>query len=291
MDLHKTKLFADSWNIAYRKKSSDIIHDKDSKFTVIENAPHSWAADPFIIEEKGRTYIFAELYGIVKGRGVIGYYELGTDSSKWKPVIIESWHLSYPHIYRDNKEIYIIPEANESETLYCYHAIKFPDRWEKLGLIRKNVRYVDTSLFTWNEKKMALTYKIADNDHYKLMLLDIAEPKNDKEIEISDIELRRPGGQMNSENQIRVAQNCLHGYGEGLIFYKYSISDDGRYSESEIERLSPYQLCYSKKMYLCGLHTYNTSEHYEVIDVKTREFNFVGFCERIKGKLKRELKK
>lgn len=205
MDLHKTKLFAESWNVAYRKKNSDIIHDKESPFTVIENAPHCWAADPFIIEEQGKTYIFAELYGMVKGRGVIGYYELNAPNSEWKPVIIEPWHLSYPHIFRENNEIYMIPEANESETLYCYRAVNFPDQWEKLEPIRRNVRYVDTSLFTWNGKKMALSYQVADIDHYKLMLLDMEEPQNDREIDITDIALRRPGGRMNSESRTRVA--------------------------------------------------------------------------------------
>ena len=173
MNLHKTKMFADSWNVAYRIKNSDIIHDKESPFIVVENAPHCWAADPFIIERCGKTYIFAELYGIVKGRGVIGYYELTPEESKWKPVIIEPWHLSYPYIYCENNDIYMIPEANESKTLYCYRAIKFPDQWERLAPIRENVRYVDTSLFKWNGKEMALTYQIIDKDHYKLLLLDL----------------------------------------------------------------------------------------------------------------------
>ena len=291
MDIHKTKLFTDSWNVAFRRKKSNLLEDKASPFTIIENLPHCWAADPFIIEDSGRTYVFAELYGVMKGRGVIGYCELDSEILGWKPVIIEPWHLSYPHLFRKNGKIYMMPEANESGTLYCYQATNFPDQWERLEPMRKNVRYADTTLFRWHEKLMALAYDVADNDHYRLVLLDIDEPCNDMEIDIPDIAFRRPGGEMNSEKQIRVAQNCLHEYGEGIIFFKYDISDEGKYRELEIERLSPDQLTYSKKMYLCGLHTYNSSEHYEVIDIKTRRFGFSDLLLRLNGKLKRCIKK
>ena len=185
----------------------------------------------------------------------------------------------------------MLPEANESGMLYCYRAVKFPDQWERLEPIRKEVRYVDTSVFCWKDKKMALTYQILDNENYKLVLLDIDEPKNDKEINVSDIAFRRPGGRMDSEKRVRVAQNCLNGYGEGLVFYRYNLADDGEYTEREIARISPEQLNYSRKMYLCGLHTYNSNEKYEVIDIKTRRFNVSVFCIRAKNRLKRMIKR
>lgn len=285
--LYSSKLFAESWYIAYRRKTSNIINDKSSAFTVIKNAPNCWAADPFVIEVEGKAYIFAELYEFSRGRGAIGYYALDNQEKGWKTVIIEPYHLSYPHIFQKGNNIYLMPESNESYTLYCYRATCFPDKWEKLQPIRTNVRYTDTSLFEWKEKKFALTYSIKENGENELVLLDFQNRDKDRVIELSNVELRRPGGKIYSDKQIRVAQNCQHGYGKGLIFYHYDIDQYGKYTEEEIERLIPEQMILSKNLYLDGMHTYNVSEHYEVIDIKTRAFSLLQFILRVKGKLNR----
>ena len=288
---NSSKLFIDSWIIAYRRKHSNIISDKTSPFTVIENIANCWAADPFLIEVEGKSYVFAELYDYTRGKGVIGYYELDNSEKKWKIAINEPYHLSYPHIYQKGNDIYLMPEAIASQTLYCYRAISFPDKWEKLEPIRKNVRYADTTIFEWNNKELALAYRILENEHYDLILLDLDDQTRDKVIELTDIDLRRPGGEINSEKRVRVAQNCRDGYGKGLIFYRYNIDEDGMYTEEEIGRLFPEQLTLSQNVYLEGLHTYNMSEHYEVIDIKTRTFNPVQFTLRVKDKLKRMVAK
>lgn len=289
MNIHQSKLFNDSWNVAFRRKTKGILRDLKTPFIVINNPPHCWAADPFVIEDKGTTYIFAELYDSRRGRGVIGYCELLENDTwtEWRPVIIEPYHLSYPHVYRENNEIYMIPEANQSRTLYCYKAVEFPEKWEKLSPIRENVRYADTSLFQWKEHSFALTYDVENIEDYKLILLDLEHPEYDRVINLSDADYRRPAGRMDSEHSIRVAQNCRNGYGEGLIFYRYGISDENQYSEKQVAELTPNQINLSEKKYLCGMHTYNTSEHYEVIDIKTREFSL----ESLFGKVKRTIKR
>lgn len=48
------------------------------------------------------------------------------------------------------------------------------------------------------------------------------------------------------------------------------------------------QLNFSKKIYLDGMHTYNASEEYEVIDIKTRRFNILNFMFRLLGKVRRK---
>lgn len=293
--LYKTiinsKLYTDSWYIAYRRKSSNIIKDKSSKFNVIENASKCWAADPFVVEVEGKIFIFAELYDYTRGRGVIGYYELDNLEKKWRIAINEPYHLSYPHIYQKGNDIYLMPEAIASQSLYCYRAISFPDKWEKLEPIRKNVRYADTSIFEWKDKELALTYRMLENGQYDLVLLDLQDQTKDKVIELTDIDLRRPGGKICSKECIRVAQNCREGYGKGLIFYHYNIDQYGNYTEKEIERLSPEQMTLSKNLYLDGMHTYNVSEHYEVIDIKTRTIGLLQLALRVKGKIKRTIMK
>ena len=284
MNIHKSKIFSSGWNVAYRPKTG-ILNDRNTPFEVLKNTYRSWAADPFLIEHNGEVYIFVELYDYIDGRGSIGYHRVGDKNGRWVPVISESYHLSYPQIFRKDGQIYIMPEANASKTLYCYRAVEFPNRWEKLDPIRSGVRYADTSLFQWNGRELALTYQIGNED-YKLKLLDLDNPEKDRAIDISNIELRRPAGAMDNNNHIRPAQNCREDYGKGLIFYQYSLDSNMNYQEVRVAELGPEQLRLSRRLYLDGLHTYNMSENYEVIDIKTRFFNIISIVMRLKWKIR-----
>ena len=47
--LEKSKLFAESWNVAWRKKApGEILDDLNTEFKVIKNGFRYWAADPFV---------------------------------------------------------------------------------------------------------------------------------------------------------------------------------------------------------------------------------------------------
>ena len=60
--LKETSLYAESWNVAWRKQGvGSILKDKKTEFTVIKNSFRYWAADPFLFEYEGKKYIFAEL--------------------------------------------------------------------------------------------------------------------------------------------------------------------------------------------------------------------------------------
>ena len=287
--LEKSRLFAESWNVAWRrKKTGTIIEDTNTEFTVIKNSFRYWAADPFLFEYNHEVYIFAELYDYIRCRGILGYYKLnGENSGKWIPIITEDYHISYPNIYRYGKDIFIIPEANASGQLYLYKAIKFPNKWEKSHVLRTDVAYADTTPFVWAGGKKALTYRVTDPYHPELYYLDLENPAGDKRLELPCPERRRPAGQVfrYQGKMIRPAQDCTEDYGKGLIFYEYTIDSHGEYFEIERLSLTPHQLTFSHRLYLDGMHTYNCSEHYEVIDVKTRRFNPLNLIFRFLSKL------
>lgn len=287
--LKESKIFAESWNVAWReKKTGSIFEDIKTEFVVIKNKFRYWAADPFVFEYENDVYIFAELYDYVTRKGIIGYYKLtGNKKGKWIPIIKEKYHLSYPNIFMINKEIFIMPESNSCGELYLYRAISFPNKWEKFYVIRSNVNYADTTQFKWRGKQMALTYDVKDSYHPKLFLLDIEDAINDKEIISLDIKRKRPAGNVFcfDKRNIRPAQNCVNDYGKGLIFYEYGINSDNEYYENEILELKPSQLSFTSTIFLDGMHTYNSSEKIEVIDIKTRRFNIINFVFRFLGKI------
>ena len=70
----RTALFAESWNVAWRKINREgILTDKITPFAIIKNSFRYWAADPFLFEHENQVYIFVELYDYIKCRGCLGY--------------------------------------------------------------------------------------------------------------------------------------------------------------------------------------------------------------------------
>lgn len=283
-----SKIFSESWNVAWRKKApGSILSDLETPFTLVKNSKRYWAADPFLFEHKGQTYIFAELYDYIRCRGVIGYCTIDSKGkTKWKPVIIENYHLSFPNIFCDDKDIYIMPESNESDSLYLYKAIDFPDKWEKERVLRENIKVVDTTILINDNTPYALTYQIDIEPQAELRVLDLKHPGKDYNPKLEHQELRRPAGKVLENLKIRAAQNCAEGYGKGLVFYQYHFVNQ-EYSEKELKKLYPEEIELSEAIYLDGMHTYNFSEHYEVIDIKTRRLNLLNLFMRVFCKLKR----
>lgn len=287
--LEQTKLFAESWNVAWRKKDpGTILTDDITPFNVVKNSFRYWAADPFIFEYNEEIFIFSELYDYIQRRGILGYYKISDkQNGKWIPIIEESYHMSYPCIIQSGEDIYIMPETNAGNVLCLYRAVEFPDKWEKFKILRNQVKYADTTPLIWNGKNMALSYQVDDPYHPKLFMVNFDQRGGDYPLNLSNVERRRSAGNVFrvGNKWIRSAQNCVEDYGKGLIFYEYEIDSDGNYDEKELIELFPEQLRFSKPLYLDGMHTYNCSEHYEVIDIKTRRFNLLNLFFRFIGKI------
>lgn len=104
----RTALFAESWNVAWRKINREsILTDKITPFAIIKNSFRYWAADPFLFEYENQFYIFAELYDYIKCRGCLGYCKWdGIKFSGWKKIITEAHHLSYPFILKARTSVH-----------------------------------------------------------------------------------------------------------------------------------------------------------------------------------------
>lgn len=115
--LERTPLFAESWNIAWRNRPvASLLEDRGTPFIILKNSFRYWAADPFIFNYNGELYIFAELYDYITRKGVIGYCKWnGVRFGRWKKVIEEDYHLSYPYIFeRDGNATTIVNVATHA---------------------------------------------------------------------------------------------------------------------------------------------------------------------------------
>lgn len=285
------------WHAAYRKTPcGSVLTDHDTPFTVIPNTRTMCAMDPFVFEHGGQTYVFAEVYSLFRQRGAIGYCRMDGDRfTKWKTVIVEPYHLSYPYLIERGGEVYMIPESYQSGEVYVYRAVEFPETWEKIHVMKDGVKYVDTSFLCEGDDTYAFTYDIEADPHRLLLYRlqnGIMSEEACKEISRDDA-VARPGGYpfRKDGKWIRVSQDCDGSYGKAVVFSEIAESFWESYSETPVDRfgIDDVKLTKPLRYAIEGLHTYTATPSMEVIDLKGRRVSLVDIVVRIGLKIKNKL--
>ena len=122
------------WRVGYRFIDGPGVAETGalgSGWSVLPDDGSHFYADPFPFEHNGRQYIFVEDYPHATGKAVISVSTIGTDgvASLPAPVLEEGHHLSYPQVFRQGGDIWMLPEGSQSGKLTLYRAERFPDRW------------------------------------------------------------------------------------------------------------------------------------------------------------------
>ena len=288
-----SKLCEVGWNIAVRQGYPGmILEDQSQPFVLIPNSWRSWEADPFPIEYHGTVYIFAEVFDYLKRRGRIGYTKLVNGKwQPWKIVIDEPFHMSYPNVFEYNGEIYMIPETSADRTLRLYKAANFPDRWELAKIIDPNIALVDTTLTFGDSGICAITTEISNYPVQEDLILTLDADWNilsKTVVREAHPEFSRCAGNVISQanRRVRVSQNCEGHYGKGLIF---SELDERNLSDglgNVVLQLTPKDVAVNKEKNWTGIHTYNHTQHYEVVDFERNHCTLPSFIGRLWYKIK-----
>lgn len=286
----KFKLRKGHWKVAYRV-------DGKGNWKLVDSPKDGWAADPFLFEHNGETYLFAEIWSYRLGRGYLGCCRWnGNGFGEWKPVIQEPYHLSYPNVFEWNGKIYMLPEQYQSGDLGLYECQEFPYKWKKLKPFASDGEYVDSTILFKDGDAWLFTLRMNPKKHsegelLRARVISPAEIGESEVIERNAGKFHRPGGHFFEEDGkiIRVAQNCENGYGSGLIFYEVLKCEDDGYQENEKKRLFPddYMIEDYEINKCTGVHTYNIFGNLEVVDMKKMEVSIDELMFRIKRKLKR----
>jgi hypothetical protein len=150
---------------------------------------------------------------------------------------------------------------------------------------------VDTTLIRWNDELYAMTTDISDHSQHRDLLLQLDRNWNilsTKEIKEERTELSRCAGNFLVRNDgiIRVSQNCDGHYGKALVFSKASETGLPDGLGEIVQQLGPDDLTFDAQKKWTGLHTYNCTGNYEVVDVERNHYTPVGiwgrFCSKIK---------
>lgn len=283
------------YSVAIARNTNGTIDPRTKSFKVLNNGKGFWVADPFPVEKDGKLYIFGEMYEFNKVKGAIcyGIVERDTERVVWKKIIEEEYHLSFPYVFLHEGTYYMCPESHKAQSLYLYKCTHFPDRWVKCREIAKGnyndtIYYVqDKNVFgftcVWNglEDHLFSVFKLSNDGIYEA-------PKEN--VRTIDYYMTRPAGKIINDSRNRrsiiVSQICKPKYGSGLVFKEFDLSWP-QYSEKEIFRCLPNEIMTDKKNKYDGIHTYNLSDNYMVIDLLETKTNITETLFRIINKIKK----
>lgn len=273
------------YKIAYRKKKTgSIIEDTQTPFIALKNSWRYWAADPFVIRNDGRTYVFAELYDYLRRKGCIGYCELLPDGgqTKWKAVLKEKYHMSYPQPIEYNGDIYLIPESSFGRVLFAYKAVSFPDKWEKVNVFVTGEGLADMTFVTDENNTYAVGCNVKDPPDQVLRLYKLAENNRLEESKISpvvdDASTARPAGRFFrlDEKLYRASQDCNDSYGGKFNILEVDTDFETYYNETLVKKVGVDDITLLNVDSPERIHTYNSNDEYEVVDVLAKNKNILN---------------
>jgi len=265
-------LYNFSKGIEFNKISSSGFHYKE----IVPPKGKFWA-DPFVFYRgNGKYFIFFEEYVYKKKKAHISVMELVNAEKTSEPQIVleKPYHLSYPFIFNDGEDIYMIPETCGNKTIEIYKCISFPDKWEFQMNLMQNIQAVDATICNYNNKYW-LFVNIKENNgasiwdelflFYSKELLTnnwYSHPQNPI---VSDVRLARPAGRIfeHKGKLYRPSQDCSCSYGYATNINEIITLNEYEYSERKITTISPK---WNNKV--IGVHTFSYSNNLFVIDAK-----------------------
>ena len=261
------------WVLFYGK-SENISNDSFNKTIILNPPKNKFWADPFLVNEKNKKYIFFEEYCYKKEKGKIKCGEiLDKKIINIRTVLSGPYHLSYPCINKINGEYYLIPECSESNELYLYKSVKFPYSWKKHIRLFDNIKLADPTIFQDKNNQIWLfanTLNTQNNFNSKLNIYKLNDNfqniiPHKKNPVINNYTNGRGAGNVfyNKDGElIRPSQNnTTKIYGGSLNFSKIEILSIDDYKETLLKNIKP-----KFKYGLKGVHHYTKDKENFLID-------------------------
>ena len=267
------------WNIGFANYNiKDIIRDKKNdlkfKWFPIEDSGKSFA-DPFIFRtEDKKLHVVYEEFSMIDPK-IYGKIVLSTVNEDFTPsfnkeILDSKTHSSYPFIFTENNETYVIPESGQRGKVSCYQFDVASRSLINERILINNLPLLDSTIFKYNNK-FWLFATLADHkyDHSKLYiyyadsLFGNYTPHIKNSVKYGLDGTRPAGNIITVDNELfRPAQNCKEYYGKSITINKILILNEKEFEEE------PYLEITAEKnsMYSEGIHTINFLDDIVVVD-------------------------
>jgi hypothetical protein len=276
----RARLMREQWLLMYSFASKDAPDTRFERFRRITPPKDRIWADPFVVQRRGRWYVFFEEMLHREGRGVLSCLELRADGGWTEPrrVLERPYHLSYPNVFEHEGEWYMLPETHEARCVELYRALEFPWRWEKVATLLQDVVLVDATLWQadgrwWLFGNTRAHPDMSLQDGLCLFSTDdllagqwTAHPGNPV---VLDATSARPAGRLwqHEGRLLRPSQDSTTHYGYALRINEVEVLSPTDYRERCLQRLEP-----DWARDLIGVHTISFAGGLTVIDVLRRHW-------------------
>jgi hypothetical protein len=263
------------WILLYRiEKNSPAPSTSFFRYKKLFPPKDRFWADPFIVFENNLYYVFIEELMYDSNKGHISVFTISPEGELSTPqkIIEEKYHLSYPFVFQEQDDYYMIPESMENKSIDLYKCSVFPDKWEKVKVLMNNINAVDPTLFFYNNKYW-LFVNVRENEGAsewdELFLYYADDFKSDAWTShpqnpiVSDVKKARPAGRIFKQNgqYYRPSQNCSGHYGRGMTINRITVLNENEYKEEVVQFIFPR---WDKK--LISTHTLSFEKNLTVID-------------------------
>lgn len=271
--------YFDQWILLYKLSDKKDISINFSEFKRLTPPKDRFWGDPFVQFKEGTYYIFFEELIYKKNKGTIVVIQMDQKGQYQdpQPVLETPYHLSYPFIFEDNGQIFMLPETKGNKTIELYECIDYPLQWKLKEVLFNNIRAVDSTILEYNGKYWLFT-NIQENEgtftsddelflFYSDSLLNGNWTPHPKNPIVSDVRNARPAGRVYAQNGrlYRPAQNCAKHYGHGMQIHEILTLTEKEYQEIKIQEIFPD---WNKD--LISTHTLNHDNRLTFIDAKIK---------------------
>lgn len=210
------------------------------EFRWIQSPRGHFYADPFVIEHEGKPCVFFEDLPYSTDKGIIVCAEINNDGmlSPVIPVLELPYHLSYPCIFRDGGDLYMVPESVADGTVQLFGCERYPDVWKQVKVLLR-APAVDTTV--WIENGLYWFFVTLQEPRggglqlwlfYSRSLTGELVPHPRSPIS-TDIRFSRGAGAIfrDGERLIRPSQDCSGSYGRRMVFNEITMLNEREYAE------------------------------------------------------------
>lgn len=264
------------WVLAVRPAASPAGYPTDTAgFTLIEPPPDRSWADPFLVtDDTGQRYVFFEDQPHATMTGSIACATIGPEGLLGPPrtVLERDYHLSYPFVFREDDEWFLLPESSANRTVELFRATRFPTDWELERVLLEDAYVVDATPvrhdgLTWifASVETSTGYPTDAVSLFWAESLTAEWHPHPLNPVVTDVRSSRPGGRVIASDGrlVRPAQDGSRGYGCGLAFQEITRLTTREYEERPRGRISFERLPGS-----IGTHHFDGDGALEVVDVQ-----------------------
>ena len=232
-------------------------------------------ADPFLFPHGGTTWMFAEEYDYRAEKAWISVAPLTEETPPdFRECLVRPSHLSFPIVFEDAGDVFMIPEAAGANEVTLYRATRFPYVWQPEKVLLRG-DYVDTVVWhaggRWwlltsirDRSEIAATTAVlfsSDGLHGEWRTHPASPLFRDA------ARARNGGGIIQREGKIfRISQDCSVEYGRSFSINEVTRLDGLVYEERHVGTLTPDSLPGA-----IGTHTYSRAGEWEAIDACFQE--------------------